>query len=538
MNVIVNGTRLTVFGVVLLFRATMLTSTVTPVPVRAAEAWTVALDEAYAPHEYWENESAKGFNTDVIRYVAESMSRDVVWVPLPWAKAYQALQNGTVESLCMARTPQRELIFDFSQPIMNLTLRVFVRGDVSGIIDISELANRTVAVEADDICESKLNELCPDAVVVRVDSQAEAIRLVAEGEVTAAFCNRYAGAYAIIEHSYSDIKMVAQPIDGGIRCIAVAKGNLVLLGSINAGLNEMVATGEYDRVLEKWFGAYPFAEENQLMLRAAMVTSFVALLAVFGIATMATWNRSLSRRVNHATSKLALLGDLFRHDLRNIGQCMYTSLELVADETTDESTKESAIQTALSAVQRAERLTSDFSMVESMTAGKHPLVETPLKTILVSALAEVALEGGATFEFESQDISDTNVIAVSALKEAITRVMRFMVNLANSSIAKVPISVAVSLDRDWATLVISSKVVCIPDDVKEGLLRRYLGVRTPVVGLDLSIVHAIVTASRGLVTIENIVPGDWRKGVAVKMLLRIPHKRIRMPGFRMGSRAD
>ncbi|HDD67643.1 MAG TPA: transporter substrate-binding domain-containing protein, partial [Candidatus Thorarchaeota archaeon] len=176
-------------------------------PIKAqTDTWVVGIDRYYPPHEYWENGTARGFNVDLIEAVAAAMGKTMVWKPLVWEEAPEALLNGTVDSLCMSVTPEREVNFSFSRPILNLTLRIFVRTDMGGITCIEDLAGHTVAVEENDIAQDTLEKRVPNATIVLVETQDEAIRLVAEGEVTAAFCNEYAGVYAAVRNNFANIK--------------------------------------------------------------------------------------------------------------------------------------------------------------------------------------------------------------------------------------------------------------------------------------------------------------------------------------------
>ncbi len=487
------------------------------IPAQSDATWTVALDQAYAPHEYWENNTAKGFNTDIIRSIAEINHWQIIWVPLPWTEAYNALLNGTVESLCMARTPERETLFDFSEPLLNLTLRVFVRRDVSDIQTIGDLAGHTVAVEESDVGHIKIIELCPDAIVVPVASQEEAIRLVARGDVTAAFCNLYAGAYAIIKNAYEGIKIVAEPIPVGVRCIAVGKGNTALLEQINTALETIKATGEYETILKRWFGIYPFPDNSGLLQALELMTTLL-LLSLAGVTVVLTWNWSLRQRVKSTTRKLALLGDLFRHDLRNIEQCIYTSLELIKDQQ-DPTQSTKFLDIAISSLERAEQLTSDVSMIEALTSGEMRPTTTELSSILALATKRFS-ESHPMVRLSTQYAHprDLRVLAVQCLDEALVRVLSL---LTESTLDDRPknINIETSVAGKWVTILISSPDVGIPDEQKEGLIRKYQGVAAPVVGLGLSILHASIHASGGDVRIEDRVAGDWRSGIVFRIRL-------------------
>ncbi|MHA1652811.1 MAG: transporter substrate-binding domain-containing protein [Candidatus Thorarchaeota archaeon] len=468
-------------------------------PIKAqTDTWVVGIDRYYPPHEYWENGTARGFNVDLIEAVAAAMGKTMVWKPLVWEEAPEALLNGTVDSLCMAVTPEREVNFSFSRPILNLTLRVFVRTDMGGITCIEDLAGHTVAVEENDIAHDTLEKRVPNATIVLVETQDEAIRLVAEGEVTAAFCNEYAGVYAAVHNNFANIKKIGDPVYIGPRAIAVRKNDTVLLKEIDAALAEVFSSGEYNRLFQQWFGQDIAASAaTGEVLRGIL---FVLLGAVGLVLVVGVWNWSLHKRVQSVTERLAFVVDLFRHDFRNISQSVLYSLELIEHETKSPRQRE-MLTTAIAELHRAQMLIDDLTKIDMITSGKLACEAYNMSVMIEQAVDVLtATIPNVTVNLKTGHRPDVLVEASDQLPDVLFRLMRFMAGSHNSS---THLQVLTKEDRWTVHIYIGREGGEGSGVVERSMLLRYHGVIAPGIGLDLSLAHAVITSCHGWIEVEE-----------------------------------
>ncbi|MEM2143199.1 MAG: hypothetical protein QXQ81_08090, partial [Candidatus Thorarchaeota archaeon] len=238
-----------------------------------------------------------------------------------------------------------------------------------------------------------------------------------------------------------------------------------------------------------------------------------------------TWSWSLRRRVKKAASRLSLLGDLFRHDLRNIEQCISACIELLTDERIPEDLRRDLRDDAIFAVNRAKRLIDDYSTIEELTANSVPLTELDLGSTLSSAVEQFATERQQFMvRTRFNHVSALRVVAVPMLKDVFLRILESLASMPTSRNKSDMIDITTSRSGRWVMIEFRRHCNSIPENIKEGLLKRHMGVQAPMVGLDMSMVYAAVTSSRGVVRLEDIEDG----GVLVRVCLRETRNRRRI----------
>lgn len=102
-----------------------------------APAWATAptapievfSDDDYRPVSYLENGAPKGFLIDVIHYAEKTTGTPLKLTLFPWRRAYVGATQGRAGIIGLSRTPERELIFDFSDPIYEDDINIIVRTD-------------------------------------------------------------------------------------------------------------------------------------------------------------------------------------------------------------------------------------------------------------------------------------------------------------------------------------------------------------------------------------------------------------------------
>jgi len=261
------------------------------------------IDKNYPPHEFVEDGMVRGFNVDIMKAIAKEMNESMEIKPMVWSDAVKALENGSIDVLCMAENEERRQYFDFSKPILTLKLAIFVREGTTGIEDIHDLSMHSVGVEAGDISEEYLKSHAIHAYIVEADSQNEAMALLAKGEVTAFFGNYYTGIYLIQKHGYKNINVIGKSVEIGDRAIAVRKGNHELLERINSSIDAIMANGVYDEIYQKWYGTKVYVQHgfpSWVVKSIFIFTSFIAA----AVAILAVWNRTLTRKIEERTAEL------------------------------------------------------------------------------------------------------------------------------------------------------------------------------------------------------------------------------------------
>ena len=329
-------------------------------------------------------------------------------------------------------------------PILNLTLRVFVSQDTYGIADITDLAGHTVAVEEGDIAELVLKREAPNATIVPVPSQEDAILLLSRGEVLAAFCNEQAAAYFAVKNQITNLKKIGEPIEAGPRAIAVREGNTQLLSAINEALDTVMRT-EYDEIYQRWFGTDIYSE-HQTAVTYRNVAFIV--LGMGGIAAaLFVWNRRLHSRVRRTTRRLSLMNDIFRHDLRNYVQSLLGSLELATLSGAVAESSRDILDIALESARGINELIEDLTFIESLDTTKIDVEAMSLESILSGAISMARASGILVDTRFPQELGEVHVTGCSLLPLALKRAIGYVARLGtreNDAQMRVTISATVA----------------------------------------------------------------------------------------------
>ena len=213
----------------------------------------VATEAGFMPFEYVDAESGElmGFDMDLIRAIGEVLGLEVQIDNISWDGLIPALLNGNYDCLIagITITPERQGAVDFSEPYFESVLTV-VANTGTEISGLEGLAGKTAAVQINttgDFTASDLADAGELKGVARFDTVADAMQAVLI-DLPVAEAYLAANPQVPLEH--------AGPVaDNEFYGIAVNKNNKALLEQINAALAELKASGTYDQIFQKWFGA-------------------------------------------------------------------------------------------------------------------------------------------------------------------------------------------------------------------------------------------------------------------------------------------
>ena len=268
---------------------------------------TVAGDAYFPPFEFLDERDGlkvyRGFNIDLIRVVIAKTDLELQFLPLPWEEALRALQEGRVDAVGgMKYDAERAHYFDFSEEYLISSLAIFVARDNSIIVELSDLENRRIAVQKDDIAYQKLKNRVLE--LTATVSQEEAIKLLLAGKVDAVVGNRMAGQYIVQRLGAMErVKSVGGFINPERYGFAVRRGNEELLAKFNEGLRKVKNDGSFDQIYFKWFGEpvdYPayYYKKYLSYLGLGLLAALLLSLVFWRI------NVVLKREVAHRTQEL------------------------------------------------------------------------------------------------------------------------------------------------------------------------------------------------------------------------------------------
>jgi polar amino acid transport system substrate-binding protein len=238
--------------------------------VKARGRLIVGVKTDYPPLGFLDKKgNNKGIEIDIARALSKELfgSEDAVeFVSVTSENRIPFLTSGKIDLIAatLTVTEQRRNDVDFSIPYFITGQTILVRID-SKITKYQDLAGGRVATIRGSTGDSAVGKLVPDARRIVFESNFEALQALKEGRVEA-FVQDFVLLFNLLQKNRG-LKMAGlQPFQPGRYGLAVRKGDAEWLDFINATLSKMKETGEYGRLLDKWFG--PVARALRMLFEA------------------------------------------------------------------------------------------------------------------------------------------------------------------------------------------------------------------------------------------------------------------------------
>jgi len=246
-------------------------------PVLADEANTAARETIrsgaevdYPPFSFVdEHGKADGFSVELMRAALAAMGLDVSFRTGPWAEVRTWLEQGEIDALpLVGRTPEREVLFDFTVPYMSLHGAIVVRASETGIMNLADLQGRRVAVMKGDNAEEFLRREDRDFEIHTTPTFEIALQKLAEGRYDAVVSQRLVALRLIQKTGLTDLHVIDRPIEGFKQdfCFAVHEGDRETLALLNEGLAIVMADGTYRHLHSKWFAAMQLPSDRPVVV--------------------------------------------------------------------------------------------------------------------------------------------------------------------------------------------------------------------------------------------------------------------------------
>ena len=273
-------------------------------PVVAATL-TFGGDEHFPPYEYVDDSgNPTGFNVELVEAICREMGMDCRVRLNTWDETREELRRGGVDLLVgMFESDQRKRMnLAFSTPYLVLSYAVFVKSE-SHISSLEDTRGKVIAAEKAGFAHEYLKEKQWSDAIYPARNTTDALHALAQSRVEVALVPRIQGLQQIKEENLSGIDAVGPPILQRPQCFASMKKNERYLALMDEGLQAVKASGEYDDLMEKWFGVY---DTSGFSLRDLLQIVFLVSLPFMGIALVVfMWSTSLKRQVAVRTRELS-----------------------------------------------------------------------------------------------------------------------------------------------------------------------------------------------------------------------------------------
>lgn len=271
----------------------------------AATPVIVGGDRNYPPYEFLDEQGEPaGYNVDLTRAIAEVMGMEVEIHLGAWVDMRRALQRGEIDALQgMSYSAERAREVDFTPPHTVIHHSIFARKGAPSVRSLEELRGKRVAVQERGILHDYLQSDDFGVILVPVQTQADALRLLSAGESDYALVAKLPGLYLKRKLVLTNVAAVGDPVVAQKYGYAVGKGRAELRSRFGEGLAILKNTGRYQEIYSRWLGVL---EPEGISWRTIIQygTAVIGPL-LLGLGLALLWSRTLKKEVAHRTDELA-----------------------------------------------------------------------------------------------------------------------------------------------------------------------------------------------------------------------------------------
>lgn len=217
-----------------------------------------AIDPNFPPFSSIDSDGQPaGFSVELFRAALAAMGQDASLRLDTWPQIKKDLEAGSIDaSPFIARTPERERLFDFSVPYLTMDEALFVRDDNPRIRSLADLEGERIAVMAGACDYEYVRRARVSDRIISVPCYEDAFKLLVAGDADAVVALKEMGVSTLKNLGLTNIQTVGMPREEFHQdiCFAVTKGNAELLALLNEGLAKVKADGTYRQLASQWLG--------------------------------------------------------------------------------------------------------------------------------------------------------------------------------------------------------------------------------------------------------------------------------------------
>ncbi|AYJ50812.1 amino acid ABC transporter substrate-binding protein/permease [Rhodococcus sp. P1Y] len=263
-------------------------------PDPSVQNYRIATDTTFAPFEFQdESGNLVGIDMDLLAAIAADQNFDYTVEQVGFDTALQGVTSGQFNGMIagMSITEPRKATFDFSDPYFESNVQMGILEDNEDIKGYEDLRGKTVAVKTGTQGAEFAASIADQyGFTVRpFDESATMYEEVKTRNSVAAFED-----YPVLQYGINQgngFKIVTDKESGANYGFAVAKGsNAQLLEQFNAGLENIRASGEYDRIVDTYIGAEATTSDTsipgliasswQLLLKGLWLTIVLTVISI------------------------------------------------------------------------------------------------------------------------------------------------------------------------------------------------------------------------------------------------------------------
>jgi polar amino acid transport system substrate-binding protein len=199
-----------------------------------------------------------GLDIDLARSMAEAMKVKLRLAPMPFADLLPALQAGQVDAVLsgLTITPERNKVVAFVGPYFisgkSFLAKAGTLDSAKGSADLNAPTIRLAALRA-STSQTFVQEVLPKATLVTTRDYDEAITMVLQDKVDAMIADFPVCIFSVYRYPERGLFALVTPLTYEPIGIALPRGDPLLVNWTQNWLRGMEATGDLDRVRDRWF---------------------------------------------------------------------------------------------------------------------------------------------------------------------------------------------------------------------------------------------------------------------------------------------
>ncbi|WP_405011623.1 ABC transporter substrate-binding protein [Kitasatospora sp. NBC_01539] len=235
-----------------------------PADIQKAGVVKVGSEVAYAPVEYKQGDKITGIDPDLAEALGKQLGVKFQIQDAGFDTLITSLSTGRIDLIMSAMTDNKERQgkgVDFVDYFSAGTSILVQKGNPKGIKTLEDLCGQTVALQKATVNEDTAkaqSEKCKAAGKAEITIQGyehdgEALLKLKSGAAVADLNDYPVAAYnAQTSGGGKDFEVVGEQIDPGLYGIGVSKDDAQLRDAVKAGVDALIANGEYAKILEKY----------------------------------------------------------------------------------------------------------------------------------------------------------------------------------------------------------------------------------------------------------------------------------------------
>ncbi|MBW1803141.1 MAG: transporter substrate-binding domain-containing protein [Deltaproteobacteria bacterium] len=214
----------------------------------------VGMSQYYPPITFMDKlGEPQGTAVDFWRLLSAKLQFWVQFYPDLFENQFKGVRSGKYDSIgAVFALPERKPFFDFTKPYTTVRTCIYVKprhAKMKNLSDIKELKVAVVSGDSGEVLARKAG-LNPSSL----PTYREAVFNLSQGDADALIMDEPVVSYFIKKFDLQKkVVRVGEPVDEDQSTLPVRKGNAMLLGILNRGI-DLVTKGEWAEIERRWLG--------------------------------------------------------------------------------------------------------------------------------------------------------------------------------------------------------------------------------------------------------------------------------------------